>query len=179
VSGAPHISSINFIIIIFIYIVVFVSYCLESRYYRGTCFATRFLSFYVEEVPIKPVYRDPTHDFGIFRYDPSKLKHISVEEIELRPELARVGEDIKVVGNDAGEKLSILGSTLARLDRHAPSYGTDSYNDFNTVYMQAASRTLGGSSGSLDRAILPPVDLTFGVTASTYLSIDLFFRGLV
>ena len=29
-----------------------------------------------EEVELKPVYRDPVHDFGFYRYDPSKLSYI-------------------------------------------------------------------------------------------------------
>jgi S1-C subfamily serine protease len=66
----------------------------------GPIVATATLADY-EEVAVWPCYRDPVHDYGFFRFDPNKVKFMHLVDIPLTPEAAKVGTDVRVVGNDA------------------------------------------------------------------------------
>jgi hypothetical protein len=52
---------------------------------------------------------------GFLRFDPAKLQFMSVSEVQLKPEAAAVGLEIRVVGNDSGEKVIINCTTHVSL----------------------------------------------------------------
>ena len=102
-----------------------------------------------EELALSPLYRDPVHDFGFFRFDPKALEFAEVKALSLHPEGAKVGARIRVVGNDNSRKLLVLDGEISRLDHNAPMIGGRSgYQDWNSFYVVASTGSSGGSSGS-------------------------------
>jgi hypothetical protein len=45
---------------------------------------------HVRQVRLWPLYRDPVHDFGFFRFDPADIKFMELHAIALRPDAASV-----------------------------------------------------------------------------------------
>lgn len=108
----------------------------------GPCRAkARFLKN--EEVDVLPIYRDPVHDFGFFKFDPKQLKDTKAVQIELDPEGAKRGRNALMIGNNGGEKISFVETTIARTDR-----GSIPLHDMNTFYITASDTSVGGSSGA-------------------------------
>ncbi|KAJ2668918.1 hypothetical protein IWW42_004907 [Coemansia sp. RSA 1085] len=104
-----------------------------------------------QEVFLQPFYYDPEHDFAFFRYNPAELKGVTPRAIRLAPEKARSGLEIRVIGNNSREKMSVHQGELSQLDRNVPEYRDshyESYNDMNTFYYQASTSSKEGSSGS-------------------------------
>ncbi len=102
-----------------------------------------------EKIEIKAVYYDPLHDFGFYKYNPSLLKWIKPKALKFADsDSVKIGDEIRVLGNNASEGLTILEGTVSWIKKNAPSYSDpDTYRDFNTYYFQTSADVSGGSSG--------------------------------
>eukprot|EP00924_Labyrinthula_sp_SR-Ha-C_P001157 augustus_masked-scaffold_7-processed-gene-15.58-mRNA-1 protein AED:0.31 eAED:0.31 QI:0/-1/0/1/-1/1/1/0/939 len=101
----------------------------------------RFLKH--EEIDLVPIFRDPVHDFGFFKFNTADLVETPLVEIELDPEGVVKGKKTLVIGNNGGERLSFVETTVSRVDRPAPNL-----LDLNTFYVTASDTGVGGSSGA-------------------------------
>ena len=56
--------------------------------------------------------------------------------------------EIRLIGNDAGEKATIIHGIISRINRNSPEYNLYCGRDSNTFYVSAKVASVGGSSGS-------------------------------
>lgn len=76
---------------------------------------------------ITPCYIDPIHDFAFSKFDVEQLQGLPLKAIHLRPELAKVGQEIRVLGNDMGQVMSILPGIISRVDCNPPWWDSCRY----------------------------------------------------
>ena len=109
------------------------------------------------QCPIKPLYIDPTHDFAFCQYDLKILQGLS--PIQLRPDLATMSRQIRVLGNDKEQVMSILPGFISRVNINPPWWDEGRFlpceicnSRFDTTpgtpYIQASTDTTEGSPGS-------------------------------
>jgi S1-C subfamily serine protease len=85
------------------------------------------------------------HDWALLSFDIVALRE-PIVVLELRPNLAVVGVEVRIIGNDAGDKANVHSGTISGTDINAP-YHESGYNDSNTNYIQATIVARSGSSG--------------------------------
>jgi len=76
---------------------------------------------------ITPLYIDPIHDFALCKFDVKDLHNLPLRAIELRPDLVEVGLEIRVLGNDAEQVMSILSGVISRVDCNPPHWDARKY----------------------------------------------------
>jgi len=78
------------------------------------------------QCPITPLYIDPVHDFAFCKFNVEFLQGLS--SIQLNPEFATVGREIRVLGNDMGRVMSILPGVIGRVDCNPPWWDSGRYS---------------------------------------------------
>ena len=71
---------------------------------------------------ITPCFVDEIHDFAFVRFDVRELQGLPLKAIELRPDLAEVGLEVRVLGNDLAQVMSILPGVVSRVDCNPPPF---------------------------------------------------------
>ena len=97
---------------------------LTSRYVlsEGPMYTEAVFQSGARQCTIKPIYVDPVHDFGYGKYNVQDLHGLPLKAIKLAPELAKVGQKIRVLGNDTAQTMSILPGVISRVDRDPPPW---------------------------------------------------------
>lgn len=85
---------------------------------------------------IGPCYVDPIHDFALCKFDIENLHGLPLTEIELRPDLAEVGTEICVLGNDASQVMNILHGFISRTDCNPPYWDASKYRHLEGLTSQ-------------------------------------------
>lgn len=90
------------------------------------------------ECLVKGYYIDPLHDYAFLSYKVQDLQGLPlkpIRSINLRPDLVKIGLEIRVMGNDAGATMSILPGIISKVDVNPPGYGFG-YNDYRKFWLE-------------------------------------------